>query len=361
MILGLSLLSLFWSENMTNGVVEILKVSLYVIFYLFAINLDLLRKHIVAALWVWGLASAASLIMSLYLQSSGTGEARLQGLMGSGASLFATNLAISYFVVLALTACHSRVLGQWLGVLFSLLFVLGMALAGTRNAWVGWATGTCIFAVISKEVRWKIAIHFFILSFAVTVILLTVPREQGRGIGAFANRFRLLMSESTQRRSPFLAIWPSSLEYSLESYGVGKGYGTHFTFDPGDYQTWRTKTSNDPGNLFIFFLGKLGLLGLGLFIWFLYEMLKVILGTLRDVSPGLDRTLMAAVVAGLFPLFTNSCFAGVPNESLQWFFLTMAFQICKVYNADRTLEPQSCRKGVGDAVAKSQSFSEKCQ
>ena len=211
------------------------------------------------------------------------------------------------------------------------LMALFLIYTRTRGAWLGLLVATLttisvlIFLHVRKQIKFPIFQFFKWPAFVAMILLIglggLIPaRMQETGKFKFDERKTDAVTTLSTAFSPSdargrLIVWKHTLEmvaaHPLFGVGLGSWQYKYPQYDKGDWIT-NNAAPQRPHNDLLWILSEIGLIGFGLFMWFLYTLAHAIWQKLQQPSDHTTLWLLG-IGTGLLALIGHSCFS-FPQE-----------------------------------------------
>ena len=212
-----------------------------------------------------------------------------------------------------------------------LLFCLGMSYS--RSSWIGFIISFGLIICYSfslLNIRFKILLVVIILAF-LTVVFFTMPqimKERTPNFLPKAIKDRITSISSIENSSLFrINLWRESLEI-IEDFPVfGVGLNTYSNIGPiyakagGGYY---------PHNSYLQMAAEIGAVGLICFLWFILELFRLGLHTLKQTKDSLLLGLLGAIAAFLGQSFFDVNLYALQLATLFWFVLGLTIARIKI-------------------------------
>lgn len=269
-------------------------------------------------LWAWaatalalgslaGVTGAVELIPSDGYRSLGYFE---------DANLYAGFLLVSLSVVLFLSTVAPSVTQPVQAV----LIVGGIVMTGSRGGLVSLAVLVAFVALVVNSLRVRVALLALSAASTAGLLWLLAHRDSGTTVLGLD---RLFDASQDVGDDPRLALWGRAVEKWLDApvWGIGLGQFERYSGD-----IFRVARSTGLGyvthNSFLFFLVSFGVIGLGLFLWFLGWLLVHLYRT-----AWLSRPAKHALASGMLVILSQMMTLNLQNLRYVWVYFGLVLGV----------------------------------
>jgi O-antigen ligase len=227
-------------------------------------------------------------------------------------------------------------------VLAVLAMLMGHITSAARGPVLGLCAGLVLFTFLSEDFRRLIKRQLLTLLLAGTSIIVLFSLLSGFDVFGYAD---MMMSKlETAIENPTydpgivfrLFVWGALFEVILAHPLLGVGFGAI----PGALAEATTPYDvQAPHNLYLHMMAELGLVGLGVLLWIMVRLSKVIANSLRTISDKTFRILIIAFAAAILTKAVGGLTWGylIQDRSL-WLCLGLGLATINLANAEQ-LEP----------------------
>lgn len=325
-----SLLSAFWA---TNSVEATIRAQSIIVFAMIPIVLYTISQH-VSFKSIYAVASFTGAIVSIIgiCQYFGWAFSTIPTVGNPSATFGYRNFAASYLVVLlpctiAFAISEQKKIQQWGWIFAATLMALFLVYTRTRGAWVGLLIAGLITTVlllytysrypIKHSITIKKQMPLFITMVAVLCIAGLIPAQMTEtGKFKFDEKKTDAVTTLTTAFSPSdargrLTVWQHTLDMVSDNPLLGVGLGSwqyeYPKYDKGDWITDNAAPQR-PHNDLLWILSETGLIGFGLYVWFVLTIAQTVWHKMRHAT---DETLVwvVGIGTGLLAFIGHSCFS----------------------------------------------------
>jgi len=325
-----SLLSSFWA---TNQVEAMIRAQSLIVFAIIPVILYTISQH-VSFKRIYAVASFAGAIVSMIgiCQYFGWAFSTIPTVGNPSATFGYRNFAASYLVVLlpctiAFALSEQKKIQQWGWISSATLMALFLIYTRTRGAWMGMLiagliTTAFLLYIYSRSkiqqaiITKKRLLLFAIMTLVVCVVGLIPAQMTQTGKFKFDEKKTDAVTTLTTAFSPSdargrLTVWQHTLKmiiaHPIQGVGLGSWQYEYPKYDKGDWITDNAAPQR-PHNDLLWILAETGVIGFGLYIWFLFTIAQAIWHKAR-LATDESHIWVVGIGTGLLAFIGHSCFS----------------------------------------------------
>jgi len=322
-LLGFQLLSVLWCTDVIEAVEEVVGTVIVLCTTLVLVSFIRSARDLRVVLWVWAATSMGIVVLTTLgvfaVEESAfeMAQSSKSGGLGQHPNWFAMNLMFIIHCCLALVLIERQAVVKWLWFVIGTGVFVGQMQSGSRGGTASVLLGGGLAALFHPRVR-KIGL---IASLPVGVMVVWVILSGSSSSGAFAR----VWSEGSSvlgasvRESNWLVCW----QMFVDTSGLGIGAGGYEAM-MGQYDWWLSNSQYTyPHGIFWGLLAHYGVVGVALYVWFLFRLIRMMLQSLK-ATQGTELQVMAwAMIATMVGYWAWSFFEFKLTDKPFWEFLAL--------------------------------------
>jgi O-antigen ligase len=341
LFVSLAALSLLWTADFNTGIVDLSKLIM-VLLGSFIITTSVLNSHwkLNTVIWiiiVMGIFDSIVCFYSLYIYPDFTSTSLIETkdfeatlffnsptMIGKRGHSFSHPLTTSFWLNFALILSFGKFITssrkKRIFIAFIILLMLNAHLTTlSKGPLISLIGGLIFLFFFIKPIK-----KLFFTSIAILVIIIILSfitsniTRIDKAVGYTAQSGK---GESASNR---LKWWKTSIEKSLEMYGIGTG--------TGGIQKYLKPTAPHPHSLYMHTFGELGFIGIGLLVTIYYLAFKSYFLALRETKNEYYRRILITYMGGLVAMLLAFLFDFEYKFLLGWWYIGFGFAIAKLAN-----------------------------
>jgi len=207
---------------------------------------------------------------------------------------------------------------RFLHICLTAIMVLALFMTMARSSWIGLLVSVVFLAIIFKQ---KIAAYkkWIFIAAAIVLLFMLIPtkwQNESKPFGFYVAE-RATSIFSFEKSGPAVyqrfLIWLSAWDISKQNPVIGAGWGLFEMLYPFYQQRWLTHPlltqrthANNAHNVVLENLSQMGIVGLGVFLWLIFCILKFGIHQIKNVKNDFHRMVAAGIFAGIIGMLVDN-------------------------------------------------------